>query len=300
MRPRDLAWLLICLLLLVFIYHTTNASVIFDVNLPLFLLSFVFYFISILFWILSWRYLIKERFIPSLRLNMKALLGIFAPFGLGSDAIRTHFAKTESISPEKALSASFVVKFYKFIIMLAFLLFALYLLSSYSADFHHYYFIFISIILVTVLGAFIVLLFRSRRFVSFLYILLNRVFLFRFHEQLNKHFLGIKLKDSLILLFLLLVSTMFELIAVFFAFSAIGQTMLLTHLFIFAPVAASLALVTVTPQGIGFVEAGGYLVLASGYFSFSEPVIGGFLIAWSIIRIWIPSLIGLFSFWWNK
>lgn len=300
MRPRDLAWLLICLLMLIAIYQTTNASVIFSINLPLFLFSFALYFVSIIFWILSWRYLVKERFVPSLRLNMKALTGIFAPFGLGSDAIRTYFAKTESISPESALSASFVVKFYKFIIMLAFLLFGLYLLSVYSADFHTYYLVFVSIILVTVLGAFIVLLFRSRKFVNLLYTLLNKVFLFRFHEQLNRHFLSIRIKDSVTLLFLLLISTLFELAAVFFAFSAIGQAMLLTHLFIFAPVAASLALITITPQGIGFVEAGGYLVLASGYFSFSEPVIGGFLIAWSAIRIWIPSLIGLFSFRWKK
>jgi uncharacterized membrane protein YbhN (UPF0104 family) len=75
---------------------------------------------------------------------------------------------------------------------------------------------------------------------------------------------------------------------------------LLTHVFIFAAVASSLALLTLTPQGIGFVEAGGYFVLSLGYFSLSKPVIGSFLIAWSIIRIWIPSLIGAIAFRWKR
>jgi uncharacterized membrane protein YbhN (UPF0104 family) len=88
--------------------------------------------------------------------------------------------------------------------------------------------------------------------------------------------------------------------AIMFAFRSIGQGLLLPHILIFSAVASSLANVTVTPQGIGFVEGGGYFVLSLGYFSLSRDVIGSFLIIWGLIRIWIPSLIGLLSFGWKR
>ena len=300
MRPKDVLWLLISLLILLLIYHTTNASRVFQLDPAIFVVSFLLYFLSIVFWILAWIYLIKERFVPSFRLNMKALLGVFAPFGLGSDAIRTHFAKTEKIEPERALSASFVIKFYKFIIMFLLLLLAIYLLATKSTDFSQNLPIFISMLFVVIAGAIIVFLFRLKSFANLLYKLLNRLFIFRFNEQLNKHFLGIKPKDALVILSLLLVSALFEIGSVYFAFAAIGQGLLLLHVFIFSAVASSLALVTITPQGIGFVEAGGYFVLSLEYFSLAKPVIGSFLIVWNVIRIWIPSLIGFFSFWWKR
>ncbi len=300
MRVKDLLWLSICLIILLFIYQTTSASRIFELNLPIFAVSFLLYFLSIVFWILAWVYLIKERFVPSFRLNMKALLGVFAPFGLGGDAIRTYFAKTEKIQPERALSTSFIVKFYKLIVMLIFLIFAIYLLSINSADFSKYILVFVSMIIMIFSGVTIVLLLRVRWFATLLYRLLNKIFIFKFQEQLNKHFLEIKPKDVIITMVLLVISTLLEMGSILFAFLSIGQELLLPHVFIFSSVASSLALVTITPQGIGFVEGGGYLVLASGYFSLAKPVIGSFLIVWSIIRIWIPSLIGLFSFRWKK
>jgi len=300
MRVKDISWLLVCLVLLLFIYHTTGASRVFELSLPIFILSFLLYFLSIVFWILAWIYLIKERFLPSFKLNMKALLGTLAPFGLGGDAIRTYFARTEKIQPEKALSTSFIVKFYKFIVMLVFLVFAVYLLSINSADFPKYSLVFTSMIIMTVFGAIIVLLFRLSSFARLLHRLLNRIFIFKFHEQLRKDFLSMRPKDVLVIVFLLVISTLLEMGAIFFAFESIGQELLLPHVFIFSAVASSLALVTLTPQGIGFVEGGGYLVLSSGYFSLAQSVIGSFLIVWSIIRIWIPSLIGLFSFWWKR
>jgi len=300
MRVKDLLWLSICLIILLFIYNTTSASRIFELDSAMFILSFLLYFLSIVFWILAWIYLIKERFVPSFRLNMKALLGVFAPFGLGGDAIRTYFAKTERIQPERALSTSFIVKFYKFIIMLVFLLFALYLLSINSADFSKYSLVFASMIITLFFGVAIVLLLRVRWFAALLYKALNRIFIFKFQEQLNKHFLEIKPKNVLIVMFLLVISTLLEMGAVLFAFLSIGQELLLPHVFIFYSIASSLALLTLTPQGIGFVEGGGYLVLSTGYFSLSQSVIGSFLIIWSVIRIWIPSLIGLLSFWWKR
>jgi len=300
MRLKEIAWLLVSLFILVLIYQTTNASRIFQLDPTLFVVSFACYFLSIVFWILAWGYLIKERFIPSLRLNMKALLGVFAPFGLGGDAIRTYLAKTEKIEPERALSASFVIKFYKFILMFLFLLLAIYLLATNSVDFSKNIAIFISMIFMVIGGAIVVFLLRLPSFTKLLYRILNRVFIFKFNEQLNRHFLGIKPKDAVIIFSLLLVSTFLEIAAVYFAFAAIGQGLLLPHVLIFSSVASSLALVTITPQGMGFVEAGGYFVLSIGYFSLAKPVIGSFLIVWNIIRIWIPSLIGLFSLRWKR
>jgi uncharacterized membrane protein YbhN (UPF0104 family) len=265
-----------------------------------FILSCLAYLLSILFWILAWSYLIKEKFVRSFRLNMKALLGIFAPLGLGGDAIRTHFAKTENIAPEKALSTSFIIKFYKFIIMIIFLVLSIYLLSVTSIDFPKYSLIFASMVFMIAVGAILVWLLRLPAFVRLLYRALNRVFIFRFHEQLKSQFLNIKPKDAAVIAVYLVISSLLEMTAVLFAFLSIGQELLLPHIFIFSSVASSLALATFTPQGIGFVEGGGYLVLSLGYFSLAKPVIGSFLIAWNVIRIWIPSLIGLCSFWWKR
>jgi uncharacterized membrane protein YbhN (UPF0104 family) len=296
MRLKNIIWFILCLILTLLIYNTTNASSIFSLDPFLFLLSFILYFLSISFWIFAWIYLIKEKFLPSFRLNMKALLGVFAPFGLGGDAIRTYFAKTENISPEKALSSSFIIKFYKFIVMIVFLLLALYLLSARSPDFPKYSLVFISMIFVMICGMIIILSLRLSSFANLLYRLLNRIFVFRFHKQLRKQFLGIKPKDVLVLVFLLVISTFLEMGAIMFAMQSIGQALLLPHIFILSSIASSLALVAITPQGIGFVEAGGFLVLSSGYFALSTEVIGSFLIVWSVIRIWLPSVIGLISF----
>ncbi len=226
---------------------------------------------------------------------------VFAPLGLGGDVIRTYFARTEEIEPAKALSASFVIKFYKFIVLFVFILFSLYLFAvNSSTNFTHYSLVFISLLAMTIGGAVVILMMRIPSFARLLYKMLNRLFIFKFHEQLNRHFLAIKPKDALVIVFLLVVSTLLEIGAVFYAFSSIRQVILLPHLFIFGPIASSLALVTITPQGVGFVEAGGYLILSSGYFSLAKPVIGSFLIVWSLIRIWIPSLIGLFAFRWKR
>jgi len=300
MKAKDLIWPLVCLIILFIIYHSTNASKIFELEPFSFIASIGFYFLSIVLWIMAWTYLVKERFISSFRLNLKALFGVFAPFGLGGDAIRAHLAKTERIAPEKALGASFVIKFYKFILMFLFLIIAIYLLAFRTPDFQQNTLFFISMIFTIMSGAVIVLLLRVPSFARLLYRILNRIFIFRFHEQLNRHFLNIKPKDLLVIVGLLLLSSLFEMLSVAFVFLSIGQDLLLPHVFIFWAVAASLATVTVTPQGIGFVEGGSYLILSLGYFSLTKTVIGSFLIIWSVIRIWIPSVIGLLALKWKR
>lgn len=296
MSVKNIFWVLVCILILFFIYQNTNATFS-RLNLSYFLLSALMFLCSTVFWAFAWIFLMGKPVLKLLKINFKSLLGIFAPFGLGGDVLRTYFVRKEKIKPEKALSASFIVKFYKFLLMFVFLLIAIYLLVPRTVDFPQNMFAFISIIFFTLFGAFLILLFRIEKAANFLFKHFKKIFILRFRRELDKSFLKIKARQAVVLILLLLISTFFEIAAVFFGFLSVGQELLLTHIFIFSALAHSLALITVTPQGIGFVEAGGFFVLSLGYFSLSKQVIGSFLIVWNLVRIWIPSLIGLITTW---
>jgi uncharacterized membrane protein YbhN (UPF0104 family) len=147
------------------------------------------------------------------------------------------------------------------------------------------------------LGAVTVLVLRFQKTANIFYRLFKRLFLLRFHKQLNMHFGQLSLRRSAVVVLLLLVSSAFEIAAVYAALLSVGQPLPLAHVFIFSAVVHTLALATFTPQGTGFVEGGGYLVLSMGYFSLRQSVIGSFLIVWSLVRLWVPGLLAAAVTW---
>lgn len=303
MRLRNFFWLFVSLGLIALIYFTTDASALLRLDVPYFLLSNILFFCSIAFWSFAWIYLMQEKLFPAFKINIKSLIGIFSPFGIGGDALRAYYAKDEHINPEKALASSFIAKFFKFLVMFVFLISAIYLLSISpgAAEVSRNILFFISALFITMLGAVLILMIRIERIAFVFYRLFRRrSFVLRLHVELNKQFEGLSVRRTTVAILLLLVSTFFEIMAVWSAFLAVNQPLLLAHIFIFSAVAHTLSLATITPQGTGFVEGGGYLVLSVGFFNLQKHVIGAFLIVWNLVRLWVPSLIGLFTTWYDS
>lgn len=292
MSFKNFIWLIFTILILSAVFITTDPTPLYTMNLFYFFLSAVLFFTSTVFWMLAWKYLMGEPLWISFKINTKSLAGIFAPIGLGGDILRTYFAKKENISGAKALSASFVVKFFKFLLMFFYLLIAIFMLAQRSVEFPDYILVFISALLLTIFGAIFILFLRTEPIIKLIHKITRKVSIWKVRDGLKEYFFKLSVMKSAYIFILLIISTFFELVAIYFALIAVGQHLLWIHIFILGAVIHSLALITITPQGVGFVEAGGYFILTFGYFSVPRPIIGGFLIIWNLVRLWIPSLIG--------
>jgi len=277
------------------LYELSGAKVQ-GINLAYFSLSSLLFLASTFFWALAWIYVMKAPTRKALIIHLRSLAGVFAPMGLGADMLRSFWAsKEKGMKPDRALACSLIVKFFKFILMFLLLLFSVIALSSRSYDFPQYVFIFISMLFSALIGLLIIILLRSRKTIAFIHHFIRKLFLWRFHEELNLNFDRLRLRDIAFIIIVLMLSVVFEIGAAWAAFLSVSQELPLLHIIIFSSVASSLALITVSPQGLGFVEAGSYFLLSMGYFSLSRVVIGNVLIVWNIVRLWIPSIVGLFA-----
>ena len=295
MNFRRFFWPLVSLILIVLIYFNLGAVNFLQLNFNFFILSSVLFLLSTVFWSFSWAEIYKIKYWDAFKINSKSLAGIFSPMNLGGDALRAYFSKEKT----KAVASSFIVKFFKFILMGILLIIGLCLISH-ELEFAGYFWTFIIMILLTFSGAFIVLAFTFPKIISFVNKFFKRRFVPQFRKSLLQYFIGLKFFQIVRIIFWLLISIFFEIIAVLFAFHAIGAEVSFLYAFVISSIINSLALVTITPQGIGFVEAGGYFVLKFSIFGLANSLIGTFLIIWNVIRIWIPSLIGLLLFWCGK
>ncbi len=289
---KSVFWAALGIATLFVIYQLTSADKLLTLNVTLFAASSLIFLSSIIVWSLAWSRLVKGDSGELAKINVKSLAGFFAPFGLGTDALRARLSAKKGIRSETALAASFVVKFYKFLLMFALLVAAILFLAT-KMDISGQLYVFYSIIFFTVLGALAILAMRMRPVVDFAYFLLRRIYFYRFHAELNRQFVEMRLPAVASVFALLAVSSVLEIAAAYVAFLALGIGLPLPHVFIFVAVAHSLALVAITPSGLGFVEGGGYFVLSLGYFGLPAALIGSYLILWNVIRLWIPSAAGL-------
>lgn len=288
---KKFIWPALCALVLFFLYQGTGAQIQ-KLLLPEFAVASLFFMLSVFFWGFAWAYLVGgKKPLTLFFINIKALAGILGPFGLGVDALRAVFAGKHKFPPELMLSTSFIVKFFKFLVIFLLLIFAILILFMKSNSSETLVVFIVSLCLAGV-GMATVWAMRSRKTAMLGHRLLRRLFIFKFQDNLNKRFLELSPNKVFTVLLLLAISTVFEILAVMYCFLAVGQALPFDRIIVFAAIANSLAFLTFTPQGLGFVEGGGFLVLQSGFFSLGTPVIGSFLIVWNIIRIWIPSLAG--------
>ena len=296
MRFKNIIWLILGVLILAFVYKTTDATALFSLNIPYTILAFLFFFCSTFLWAIAWARQMQKPALVSMKLNTKALAGFFSPFSIGADALRAYFAKHEHIDAAEALAASFFVKFLKLLLMVLFLIVSVFLFLG-NPEFMKASVLFLSLAVFTLFGMFILWSFKTKRVIRLFNKLIKREFLPEFRKNFSNYFKSFVSTRTAVVLLWLLISSIFEILAVFFLFNAINFPLTLTHAFIFAAVANSLALIAATPQGIGFVEGGGYIILSFAFFNLGNELIGTFLITWSIIRVWIPRLIGAVFTW---
>lgn len=292
---KRVLWISIALAVVAGLFYYTEPSRITEANPLLLAASAAAFMGSIYAWFLSWNYLMKEPFIKCLKINTKALMGLFAPMGLGADFLRAYFSKKEEMSGSEAIAASFMVKFWKFLLMFFLLLLAIVLLATRTPDFSSYIVSFLAALIMTITGAIIVLLFRFKWIVRKIDKLFRKYYVMMFHEKLTEQFYRLNPKRTAVIVTFLILSVTMEIMTVYLLFMSLGVTLSLIHVFIFTTVAHSLALVPITPQGVGIAEGGGYLVLSMAFFSLSKGTIGSFLILWNIVRIWVPSAVGLIA-----
>ncbi|MFH0986638.1 MAG: lysylphosphatidylglycerol synthase transmembrane domain-containing protein [Candidatus Micrarchaeota archaeon] len=289
MKLKNLLWPAVSLAMLAALFCVSDMKVVFSANLLYASASIACFMASIFFWGAAWHIVLKKDFLSEQRVNFKSMIGIFAPMGLGGDLLRAHFAQSEKIGRAEALSASFVVKFFKFAVMLFYLVFAVVLLARKSADYSLYEPAFIGAFLLIIFAIIIIALFNYPRFASVLQRIFRRVNVMHLHKNIKMHFKSLSSGASVSIILILVVSTVLEMGAVYFAAKAVGIPLLVAHVFILGAVVNMLALAAFTPQGIGFVEAGAAVVMSMGFFAVSPPLIAGFLVIWNIVRIWVPS-----------
>ncbi len=292
-KIKRILWITVAIGVIAALFKFTDPQALYKANLLLLTAGALSFLGSLYLWFLAWNYLMKEPFKKCLRINTKALMGLFAPTGFGADLLRAYFSRKENSSGSEAIATSFMVKFWKFLLMFFLLLLAIVLLAPRSPDFNQNLVFFLAGLVLTMTGAIIVLLFRFKKFTHLIGKIFKKYYAIRFHEQLKEQFHSLNPKRSTIIVILLILSTVLEITTIALLFSSLGVNLSIIQVFIFASVGHSLTLLTLTPKGIGVAEGGGYLVLSMAYFGLSQGVIGSFLILWSTIRVWLPSAVGL-------
>lgn len=292
MKLRNLFWIFFTAAIIAILFLTTDPRPLLNLNPWNFLISNLLFLSSAIVWAVAWNYVMKDGLKESIILNLESLTGFFAPAGIGADFLRAYFSKRRGISATKALSASFTVKFFKFIIAFFLLLLSILLLAVRSDQVPKYLGIFVTALFLTMGGAIFILFFRMKKFMRFFQRRFRSLPFKKLYSHMELHFSDLLFKKVIIITLILLVSTVFEIFAIDYAFKAINYSLPLLHIFIFSSVINSLILITFTPQGIGFVEAGGFFVLSIGYFAVAPRFIGSFLIVWNLVRLWIPAVIG--------
>ncbi len=290
---KNILWITLAVAVIAALAIHTDPTEITQANPALLVAAAATFTASIYTWFLAWNHLMKEPFKKCIKINTKSLMGIFAPMGLGTDLLRAYFSKKEQISGSRAIAASFMVKFWKFLLMFFLMLLAIVLLATRTPEFLQQAPSFIAALLLTMAGAVIVLLFRFKAVAQKLNKLLKRYPMIRFHEELKHQFHELTPRTTATLVTTLAASTLLEVATVYLLFLSIGVNLTMIQIFIFTAVAHSLVLVPLTPQGIGIAEGGGYILLSMTYFALPKGTIGSFLILWNIVRIWVPSAVGL-------
>jgi uncharacterized protein (TIRG00374 family) len=294
---KNIIWLFVTLAIFTLIFQTTDPKALYSLNWLYFLSANIVFLASTVLWALAWKVLMPTSYKDAILINTKSLAGFFAPFGFGADLLRAYFGKKKHISATQTLSASFTVKFFKFLIVFFWLLISIVMLGLRSNDVLTHLDLFITALLLTMLGAIIILLFRFKKFIRFLERFSDTNRFDKLYSHLEIHFSGLRYTKTFLIILALLVSTGLEIWSIDLAFQAINYQLPLLHLFILGAILSSLVLITFTPQGIGFVEAGGFFALSLGYFSVPIHIIGSFLIVWNLIRLWVPSIVaGMLAF----
>ncbi len=106
--------------LLASLTHATDALQ--SLDLQFFSLASLFFIASILFWVISWAYLIKKKnqlpYSKVIIVGFRAVFGSLTPVQLGAEALRSlQLKKHYNVSYTDSISASMIVKGLKFLLL---------------------------------------------------------------------------------------------------------------------------------------------------------------------------------------
>ena len=150
---KNFAWLLLNFLILAAIYALTGPEIaLHNLNFTSIAVAELALLSSIWAWGIAWGFILGLTPKQALKSNTRAMLGIFAPLGFGADAIRAMEGKRYGLRKRESISASFIVKLFKFLLMLLFLGFSILLLKTLSIEPGQQISLFIGAIVFTSLG----------------------------------------------------------------------------------------------------------------------------------------------------
>ena len=279
---KNAFYLLVSLLVLYAIYKFFGAGAAFrSADFPLLSLAVLIFLAEAFFWNWAWALVGGVSFRSAQLSSFASMSGNLTPFGIGSDLMRSFFAKSEKKTFSQILASSFATKVYKILLAAAVLVLSFPLFSGLNQELQA------SLSLGT--------LFISAGAVSFLFF---ARFNPKFAESLLSSFeTGRKINlfakelrrffaiPSPQVLFLLLVSLACEFAAFFLSFQALGITLSVsTALAVFFIVFFATKLPF---HALGVSELVGIFLLQSQY---SAAPIAAALISWDLVRAWAPAL----------
>jgi len=272
------------------------------------IIAAIFFLVSVFAWIISWGYLIKKHhkiaFSRLLVIGYSSLYGSLSPVQIGTEALRSLRLKAEGIGFSDALSAGFIVKGIKFLI-LALLFLGVLLLFLASTQINEFFRLaLLSGFIVVSFGAMLFLLpFHKpfgKKLVAFFESASKKISFFshaeRFFQAYSNYASTVSAKDFCIIFFFTAISWLFEIFALQFSFIALNIGLSFLAIMVLFILAAVLERTPLLPRGLGLVEFVGFTYLSIPAFTgtgLSISQIGGVLIIYDIARLVIPTIVSI-------
>lgn len=295
-------------LLSVFAILSNALSLILQTHALILMLASIFFLFSIVIWLVSWIWLLKKKYTITFKQGIYAgfssFFGSLTPIQLGADFLKALFLKkVQGIPVSDSLSASFIVKASKFLLLMIFSLLII-LLLFFETTISLVFFIGLlsGFALISIFTLFFLAPFNKK-----LALLLSR-FLACFHKnkfikkihsfylKYSENLQAISFNEFFFLLLLGFASWFFELLALLFTFIATRHALPLLSVFALFVLLALLERTPMLPRGLGLVESAGFVFLSMPYFAkktFEVAEIAAVLIVYDFVRLIIPTIFSI-------
>lgn len=308
-RYSIITFILIFVILGIIAIFTNSLEVLSEANTLFLALSALFFLFSIVFWVISWVYLLKKHakivYLEGLIVGISCVYGALTPIQVGSEALRSIKAKEIwGINYKDSVSSAMLIKGIKFSLLaiLASIILILILVETK-----------LSLIMVFgLLSGFLIILLAT----SFFLLPINKTFskiiqkffdfiskkikklnsLSKYFNHYSTYLQKVSLKDFLIVFLLAFFSFIFEVVALYFSFLSLNVLIEFIPLMVLFVIISILERTPVLPRGIGIVEAAGFIFLSLPEFSnlnLEVSQIAAIIIVFSISRLIIPTIVSL-------
>ncbi len=288
----------------------TNAHIeLLQINWLFFAAACFFFLFSVFIWLVSWAFLIRKRSSVSYSnlfiVGFSSLYGALTPVQFGAEALRLMKLKSFFKIPyNESISSSMIAKGTKFLILgILFLFILIFFISKAELD-SSTFFALLSGFFVIALAALFFVFPLSRRLtgkvISFFGFLSKNISLFahleKFFISYSKKLRQLTFKSFIIVLFISILSYVFEFLAFQFSFFSVKIQLDFVPLLVLFIVISVLERTPFLPRGIGLVEFAGLTLLSIPWFvneTLSLPEIGAVLIVFNFVRLIFPTIFSL-------